>query len=127
MTGQIFISNPSETVREVQETNANTLSPLEALILSSKQPEYVPTKHGIIKKMVSDNKADLSRITVLPGQRSGQPCIRNLRVTVWDVLDMLASGMTELEILDDYPYLEQADFAAIYAYASQKGREQISR
>jgi uncharacterized protein (DUF433 family) len=40
-------------------------------------------------------KADLSRITIEPGQRSGQPCIRELRVTVWDVLDMLASGMTE--------------------------------
>ena len=71
--------------------------------------------------------ADLSRITVVPGQRSGQPCIRGLRVTVWDVLDMLASGMTEDEILRDYPYLEKADFAAVYAYASQAGRESVSR
>ena len=53
---------------------------------------------------------DLTRITITPGQRSGQPCIRGLRVTVWDVLDMLASGMTESEILADYPYLENADF-----------------
>ena len=45
--------------------------------------------------MATTDKADLSRITILPGQRSGQPCIRGLRVTVWDVLDMLASGMTE--------------------------------
>ena len=64
---------------------------------------------------------DLARITVTPGQRSGQPCIRGLRVTVWDVLDMLASGMTEEEILDEYPYLERADFQAVYAYASQFG------
>jgi len=70
---------------------------------------------------------DLNRITVTPGQRSGQPCIRGLRVTVWDVLDMLASGMTETEILADYPYLEQADFKAVYAYASQFGRERMSR
>lgn len=70
---------------------------------------------------------DLSRITVTPGQRSGQPCIRGLRVTVWDVLDMLASGMSETEILADYPYLEQADFKAVYAYASQFGRERISQ
>ena len=42
--------------------------------------------------------ADLSRISFTPGQRSDQPCIRGLRVTVWDVLDMLASGMTEDEI-----------------------------
>ena len=70
---------------------------------------------------------DLTRITVTPGQRSGQPCIRGLRVTVWDVLDMLASGMTEDEILTDYPYLEKADFKAVYAYASHFGRDRISR
>ena len=69
------------------------------------------------------DKADISRITVVPGQRSGQPCIRGFRVTVWDVLDMLASGMTEDEILGDYPYLEKADFSAVYAYASQAGRK----
>jgi uncharacterized protein (DUF433 family) len=70
---------------------------------------------------------DLSRITVTPGQRSGQPCIRGFRVTVWDVLDMLAAGMTEAEILADYPYLEKADFQAVYAYASQNGRERRSQ
>ena len=69
--------------------------------------------------MATVNGADLSRVTVISGQRSGQPCIRGLRVTVWDVLDMLASGMTEDEILSDYPYLEKADFRAVYAYASQ--------
>ena len=73
------------------------------------------------------DKADLSRITVVPGQRAGQACIRGLRVTVWDVLDMLASGMTEDEILRDYPYLEKADFPAVYAYASQAGRDRVSR
>jgi uncharacterized protein (DUF433 family) len=72
--------------------------------------------------MATVNKADLSRITLLPGQRSGEPCIRGLRVTVWDVLDMLASGMTESEILEEYPYLEWADFPAVYGYASQAGR-----
>jgi uncharacterized protein (DUF433 family) len=77
--------------------------------------------------MATVGGADLSRITVIPGQRSGQPCIRGLRITVWDVLDMLASGMTEDEILDDYPYLEKADFPAVYAYASQTGRESASR
>jgi uncharacterized protein (DUF433 family) len=77
--------------------------------------------------MATSDKADLSRITVIPGQRSSQPCIRGLRVTVWDVLDMLASGMTEDEILGEYPYLEKADFPAVYAYASQAGRDRISR
>ena len=77
--------------------------------------------------MAVSNNADLNRITVVPGQRSGQPCIRGLRVTVWDVLDMLASGMTEDEILQEYPYLEKADFPAVYAYASQAGRERLPR
>lgn len=65
----------------------------------------------------------MTRITVVEGQRSGQPCIRGLRVTVWDVLEMLASGMTEEEILAEYPYLEKADFPAVYAFAAQAGRE----
>jgi uncharacterized protein (DUF433 family) len=76
--------------------------------------------------MANAENADLSRITVVPGQRSSQPCIRGLRITVWDVLDMLASGMTEDEILGDYPYLEKADFPAVYAYASQAGRDRMS-
>ena len=85
------------------------------------------TENGIMGFMATADKADLSRIKIVPGQRSGQPCIRGLRVTVWDVLDMLASGMTEDEILRDYPYLEKADFPAVYAYASQAGRERKSR
>jgi uncharacterized protein (DUF433 family) len=76
--------------------------------------------------MAATHKADLSRITVAPRQRSGQPCLRGLRVTVWDVLDMLASGMTEDEILQEYPYLEKTDFPAVYAYASQTGQKAIS-
>lgn len=67
--------------------------------------------------------ANDERITIIPGQRSGQPCIRGLRVTVWDVLDMLASGMTEDEILDEYPYLQRDDFKAVYSYAARFGRE----
>ena len=77
--------------------------------------------------MAATTNADLGRITIVPGQRSGQPCIRGFRITVWDVLDMLASGMSEDEILADYPYLEKADFAAVYAYAAQTGREHGSR
>jgi uncharacterized protein (DUF433 family) len=77
--------------------------------------------------MDATSKADLSRITIVAGQRSSQPCIRGLRITVWDVLDMLASGLTEVEILQEYPYLEKADFPAVYAYASQAGRERRSR
>ena len=55
------------------------------------------------------------RITIEPGKRSGQPCVRGLRITVWDVLSWLAAGMTEQEILDDYPELESGDFCAVYS------------
>jgi uncharacterized protein (DUF433 family) len=65
---------------------------------------------------------DENRITIEPGKRSGQPCIRNLRITVWDVLDWLASGATEQQILADYPELEPADFLAVFEYASRVGR-----
>lgn len=63
-----------------------------------------------------------SRITLEPGKRSGQPCIRGLRITVWDVLALRADGMSESEILDDWPELEPADFLAVYAYAAHFGR-----
>jgi uncharacterized protein (DUF433 family) len=62
------------------------------------------------------------RITVEPGKRSGQPCIRRLRITVWDVLSWLAAGMTEREILEDYPELEADDFRAVYDYAARLGK-----
>lgn len=63
-----------------------------------------------------------SRITIEPGKRSGQPCIRGLRITVWDVLGWLAAGSTEEQILADYPELEKADFPAVFDYAARVGR-----
>jgi uncharacterized protein (DUF433 family) len=63
-----------------------------------------------------------ARITIEPGKRSGQPCVRGLRITVWDVLSWLAAGMTERQILDDYPELEADDFRAVYEFAARMGR-----
>ncbi len=62
------------------------------------------------------------RITIGPGKRSGQPCIRGLRITVWDVLGWLAAGRSEQQILEDYPELEKDDFRAVYEFASRMGR-----
>ena len=62
------------------------------------------------------------RITIEPGKRSGQPYVRGLRITVWDVLSWLAAGMTEQQILDDYPELESDDFRAVYEFAARLGR-----
>jgi len=68
------------------------------------------------------NAEAVSRITVEPGKRGGKPCIRGLRITVWDVLGWLGAGMTEEEILDEYPDLEKADFAEVYRFAAEAGR-----
>jgi uncharacterized protein (DUF433 family) len=64
---------------------------------------------------------DEKRITIEPGKRSGQPCIRNLRITVWDVLGWLAAGKNEDQIIHDYPELERDDFRAGYEYAARVG------
>jgi uncharacterized protein (DUF433 family) len=62
------------------------------------------------------------RITIEADKRSGQPCIRGLRITVWDVLGWLAAGRNEEQILADYPELEPDDFRAVFDYASRVGR-----
>ncbi|HSU58653.1 MAG TPA: DUF433 domain-containing protein [Bryobacteraceae bacterium] len=61
----------------------------------------------------------LSRIVIRPGVRSGRPCVRDTRITVQEILRWLASGATEEEILNDYPYLDRDDFKAVFAYAAQ--------
>ncbi len=63
-----------------------------------------------------------SRITIEPGKRSGKPCIRDQRITVSDVLEYLASGMTEDEILSDFPSLELEDIRAALAFAAARER-----
>ena len=61
----------------------------------------------------------LDRIVVDPGVRSGRPCVRDTRITVQEILRWLASGATEDEIVQDYPYLTKDDFKAVFAYAAQ--------
>jgi uncharacterized protein (DUF433 family) len=61
-------------------------------------------------------------ITVEPGKRGGQPCIRGLRITVYDVLSYLASDMTEEEILSDFPDLTHEDILAALSYAADRER-----
>jgi uncharacterized protein (DUF433 family) len=59
----------------------------------------------------------LSRITIEPGKRSGQPCIRGIRMTVKDVLEYMAGGMREAEILEEFPNLKPDDVRACVAFA----------
>ncbi len=67
------------------------------------------------------------RITIEAGKRSGKPCIRGMRITVYDVLDYLASGMTEDEIVSDFPELEKEDIRACLAFAADRERNLVSR
>jgi uncharacterized protein (DUF433 family) len=62
-------------------------------------------------------------ITIEPGKRGGKPCVRGLRITVYDVLENLASGMTHEEILHDYPYLTEEDIRACLAFAADRERK----
>ena len=58
------------------------------------------------------------RITFNPEQCGGRPCVRGMRILVKDLLDLLASGVSETEILADFPYLERDDIAACLEYAA---------
>jgi uncharacterized protein (DUF433 family) len=62
-------------------------------------------------------------ITIEPGKRSGKPCIRGMRITVYDVLSYLASDMTMEQILDDFPYLTREDVLACLAYAADREKQ----
>jgi uncharacterized protein (DUF433 family) len=61
-------------------------------------------------------------ITIEPGKRGGKPCIRGMRITVYDVLDYLASGMSEAEVLGDFPELTHEDILACLAFAADAER-----
>ena len=68
----------------------------------------------------------MNNITLEPGKRGGRPCIRHLRITVYDVLSMLSSGMTMAEILDDFPELTQQDILSVLAYAADREHQVYS-
>ena len=76
--------------------------------------------------MYAVRMAYADRITIEPGKRGGKPCIRGLRITVYDVLDYLASGMTEQQILQDFPDLEAADIRACLQFAADRERRLVS-
>jgi uncharacterized protein (DUF433 family) len=71
--------------------------------------------------------SQLHRITINPHQCGGRPCIRGLRIRVRDVLDLLAAGVSRQAILEDYPYLEEADITAALEYAAQQTDHPVLR
>ena len=68
----------------------------------------------------------MNRIALEPGKRGGRPCIRGLRITVYDVLSMMSGGMSHQEIQDDFPELTQEDLLAVLAYAADRERQVTS-
>ena len=66
------------------------------------------------------------RITIDPARRGGKPCIRGLRITVYDVLEYLASGMSEADILNDFPDLTRDDIRACLEFAADRERKLVS-
>ena len=64
-------------------------------------------------------------ITIEPGKRNGKPCIRGMRITVYDVLELSASGMTHSEILEDFPYLTQEDILACLSYEADREKSMM--
>ena len=65
-------------------------------------------------------------ITIEPGKHSGKPCIRGLRITVYDVLSWLAEGMSRDEIVDDFPELNNDDITACLLFAADRERRSIT-
>lgn len=66
------------------------------------------------------------RITIEPGKRGGKPIIRGMRITVYDVLEYLASGMTEADILKDFPELTEDDIRACLRFAADRERKLVA-
>lgn len=64
-------------------------------------------------------------ITIEQGKRNGKPCIRNLRITVYDILEYLASGMTTEEIIKDFPELNREDVLACLSFAADRERKSV--
>jgi uncharacterized protein (DUF433 family) len=65
-------------------------------------------------------------ITIEPGKRGGRPCVRSMRIAVADVLGWLASGMSQQQILADYPELKEDDIRACLAYAADRERRVLT-
>jgi uncharacterized protein (DUF433 family) len=78
---------------------------------------------GLVSGAGQGARMEFSRITVDPEQMGGVPCIRHLRIPVATVLEMVAEGMTVLEILDAYPDLEAGDIRVALLYAAEAVRE----
>ena len=83
------------------------------------------TKIFVFVKIV-ELEGFMDRITLEPGKRGGRPCIRGLRISVYDVLSMLSGGMSQQEVLDDFPELTHEDILAVLSYAADREHQVFS-
>jgi uncharacterized protein (DUF433 family) len=74
----------------------------------------------MLDKIFKENIMTDTRITHDTNKRGGRPCVRNLRISVYDILDMMAEGQSESEIIEDFPELEAADIRACLAFAASR-------
>jgi uncharacterized protein (DUF433 family) len=93
--------------------------------LRARSPALIPLSHpvlllGGVFALYYHDMSYQDIITIEPGKRGGKPCIRGMRITVYDVLEYLASGMTQEEILSDFPYLTKEDILACLSYAADR-------
>jgi uncharacterized protein (DUF433 family) len=94
-----------------------------SLLVSARNHPSLTQKNGPCKLKTMSYR---ERITMEPGKRGGKPCIRGFRITVYDILEYLAAGMTEQEILADFPDLEPEDIKACLAFAADRERKFVS-
>lgn len=88
--------------------------------------DSVSSYFGICLNQTREVMSYRDRITIEPGKCGGKPCIRGMRITVYDILSYLASGMTYEEILTDFPYLERQDILAALEYAAERERSTLA-
>jgi uncharacterized protein (DUF433 family) len=101
---------------------------LQEMSHATPQQRYAKTLHSWRRGAVAGDSSEIvmnyrERITVEPGKRGGKPCIRGLRITVYDVLDQLSAGMTPEEIIEDFPELELEDIRACLGFAADRERQ----
>jgi uncharacterized protein (DUF433 family) len=114
---------------------AQTATRLCRLLQSAIRPAFVHVPAGEVPEYLAETltarwmlnysaAVDYSKIiTIEPGKRSGKPCIRGMRITVQDVFEYLAGGMTEDQILEDFPELTREDINACFAFAADRERK----
>jgi len=87
----------------------------------SKRNLFEEIKQGLLEAQEHDQQTDYkSRITIEPDKKGGKPCIRSMRITVSNVLDMLERGMTQADIIEDLPELEPEDITACLLYKADE-------